>query len=98
MQLIRLEQIQTELNRMRKKQQVKNSRGPVFTPQIGDIVLFQPKNKHNMKKFVRVTELHKHDLTFTTRDGESIAKPVRLMTPILQTTLQLVSQDQNTEK
>ena len=72
MQDIRLEQIQTELHRM-KKMQVKNSKGPVFIPQIGDIVLFQPTNKHNMQKFGRVTELFKHNLT---REGDSITKPI----------------------
>ena len=73
MQEIHLEQIQTELHRL-KKMQVKNSKVPVFIPQIGDIVLFQPKNKHNMQKFVCVTKLYKHDLTFTTREGDSINK------------------------
>ena len=31
---------------MKKKQGVKQSRGPVFTPYIGDIVIFQPKKKY----------------------------------------------------
>ena len=77
MEDIRKEQIQDELFRI-KKTQVKNSRGLVFTPTIGDLVLFQPKGNHNMSRFGRVTKVFKHGLTFVTRKGESITKPIRL--------------------
>ena len=58
---------QTELHQMKKGS--RDSRGPVFTPHIGDIVIFQPKKKYNMQKFGHVTKLYKHNLTFVPRDG-----------------------------
>ena len=67
-----------------KKQQVKNSREPVFTLCIGDIVIFQLKKKYNMQRFGRVIELFKHDLTLVTRTGQSITNSIRLVMPILQ--------------
>ena len=83
MQEICLQQIQGELDQM-KKAEVKTTRGPVFTPRIGDIILFIPDKKYNSHKFGKVTEIDKHNLTFLTRQGESITKPIRLVTPILQ--------------
>ena len=83
MQEIRLQQIQGELDRM-KKAEVKTTRGPAFTSRIGDIILLIPDKKYNSHKFGKVTEIDKHDLTFLTRQGESITKPIRLVTPVLQ--------------
>ena len=47
-------------------------------------ILFIPDKKYNNHKFGKVTEIDKHDLTFLTCQGESITKPIRLVTPILQ--------------
>ena len=44
MQEVRLQQIQGELDLM-KKAEVKTTRGPAFTQRIGDIVLFIPDKK-----------------------------------------------------
>ena len=59
MQEVCLEQIQAEFHRM-KKQQVKNSRGPVFTPCIGGVVIFQPKKKYNMHVLQNYTNMTSH--------------------------------------
>ena len=67
-----------------KKAEVKTTRGLAFTPIFGDIILFIPDKKYNSHKFGKVTDIDKHDLTFQTRKGESITKPIRLVTPVLQ--------------
>ena len=60
---IRLQQIQGELDQM-KKAEVKTTRGLAFTPIFGDIILFIPDKKYNSHKFGKVTDIDKHDLTF----------------------------------
>ena len=85
METVREEQIHSEWNWI-EHQQVKQSRGPKIIPKVVNLCMFKSINKHNMVQFRRVTEVKPNDIVFVTRDGKHIARPIRIVSPILQTT------------
>ena len=78
----RNDEIYADLKRLTAKRN-KRSRGPDILPQIGDIVMFSPKNKFDSTVYGKVTKVGPQTIEFKTRENKVFTRPACLITPLI---------------
>ena len=75
-------QVYEDLKRLSCKKMTQ-SRGPEIKAEVGDVVMFSPKNKFDQTAYGRVTKVSPQTIEFCTKDGKTMARPGCLITPLI---------------
>ena len=75
-------QVYEDLKRLSCKKRTQ-SRGPEIKAEVGDVIMFSPKNKFDQTTYGLVTKVSPQTIEFCTKDGKTMARPGCLITPLI---------------